>query len=76
MQEAREALIQIIEEGVQKKEVRDDIPREQITLIIMGSMRFLVTTWRIENMGFDLSKRGKETWDSLRTLLREFEKHP
>lgn len=75
MNVTREALIEIIEEGVQKKEIRDDIPQEQMALIIMGAMRFLVTNWRIENMGFDLTKKGKETWNSLRTLLRGYEKH-
>ena len=76
MHETRQAILQIIEEGVQRKEIRKDIPKEQMALIIMGSMRFLVTTWRIENLGFDLSERGKQTWDSLRILLRGYQEYP
>jgi TetR/AcrR family transcriptional regulator, fatty acid metabolism regulator protein len=76
IRETRQAIIQIIERGVQRKEIRQDIPKEQMALIIMGSMRFLVTTWRIENMAFDLSARGKQTWDSLRILLEEYQEKP
>ncbi len=59
----------IIELGQRGKEVRDDISHEQLALIIMGSLRLIVTKWRLAHFSFDLESEGLKLWNSIKRLL-------
>lgn len=59
----------IIERGQRGKEVRNDISHEQLALIIMGSLRLIVTKWRLTNFSFDLESEGLKLWNSIKRLL-------
>lgn len=60
---------QIISEGQLKDEIRKDISPSQLTNLIMGSMRFTVLKWRLENYTSDIKSEGKELLNTLNKLL-------
>ena len=63
------ALIEkIIRRGIQTGEFRECNP-EDTAKIIMGSLRFIVTRWRLSGHDFDLEKEGGAFWQSLRTMI-------
>lgn len=59
----------IISEGQLKDEIRKDISPSQLTNLIMGSMRFTVLKWRLENYTSDIKSEGKELLNTLNKLL-------
>jgi len=67
----RAYLLEIIENGFKKNEFRGDIPKEQLSLIIMGSLRLIVTRWRLSKFEFDLEEEGKMLWESLKKLIQK-----
>jgi hypothetical protein len=52
-----------------RSECRNDVPAKDLARIIMGSLRFLVTRWRLSGYAFDLEKEGAAFWRSLRTMI-------
>ena len=63
-------LIRIIESGG-KKEFRTDIPKKELAVILMGSLRLLVTRWRLTDYGFDLVRQGKTLWKALKKCITD-----
>lgn len=59
----------LLEEGRRRGQVREDIPVEQLTTVIMGSLRMVVTRWRLERFRSDLELQGKAMWETLRKLV-------
>jgi len=62
------AVVDILNEGMKKKEIRADVTAEQMAFILMGAMRFAVTKWRLNNYKTDLVAHGKELCGSFRTI--------
>ncbi len=60
---------QIIKTGQKNNEIRNDIPGEQITMIIMGALRLIVTKWRMSGFAFDLKKEGSDLWNSMKKMI-------
>jgi len=50
-------------------DIREDIPAEHIFITITGSLRFLVTSWKIKNFEENLENSGASLWKSLRTIV-------
>ncbi len=50
-------------------ECRHDVPPKDLARIVMGSLRFLVTRWRLSDYAFDLEKEGMAFWRSLRLMI-------
>jgi len=50
-------------------ECRRDVPVKDLVQVIMGSLRFLVTRWRLSGYAFDLEKEGMVFWKSLRLMI-------
>ncbi len=48
-----------------------DHPAEDIAYIILGSMRFLVTTWRLSGFTYDLTAKGDSLKKTLLNLIGE-----
>lgn len=69
MEIKQQVLRTILEEGQGNREIRADIPTEQIVLIIMGSLRLLVTRWRLTHFSFSLEEKGIELWQSIKKLI-------
>ncbi len=60
----------IIKTGQENNEIRNDIPCEQITMIIMGALRLIVTKWRMAGFAFDLEKEGSDLWNSIKKIIK------
>ncbi len=69
MKASQQILLDILENGQDNKEIRDDIPAEQIALIIMGSLRLFVTQWRLAEFSFNLEEKGAEMWSSVKKMI-------
>jgi len=63
-------LIAMIEKGQAAGDVRIDIKAEQISLMVIGSFRFLVSKWHIMNFDFDLKKDVDEMLNAIEAVLR------
>ena len=63
------ALSCAIQRGQEKGEICTMIPEKELIRIIIGSMRYTVTKWRLSNYGFDLMEEGTLMLDSLKKLL-------
>ena len=63
-------LIAMIEKGQASGDVRVDIQAEQISLMVIGSFRFLVSKWHIMNFDFDLKKDVNEMLDAIEKVLK------
>lgn len=64
------ALSCIIVKGQQANEIRDTIAEKELVRIIIGSIRYTVTKWRLSGYQFDLLKEGKLILESIKELLK------
>jgi len=69
MNQNLEVMINLIKSGQDAGQIRRDIPTEQLGNMVMGSIRLLVTRWRLSGYAFDLKKEGGIMISSLRTIL-------
>ncbi len=63
------AMSTFIKQAQQNDKIRNDITKEQLSLIIMGALRLIVTKWRLSDYSFDLEKRGADLWKSIKKLI-------
>ena len=63
-------LIAMIEKGQASGDVRVDIQAEQISLMVIGSFRFLVSKWHIMNFDFDLKNDVNEMLNAIEKVLK------
>ena len=69
LQMHEDALHCIIEKGQASGEIKKTIHKKELSRIIIGSIRYTVTTWRLSNFKFDLIKEGKQIVKAIKTLL-------
>ena len=62
-QRSRGHLLRIVEEGRERGELREDIPAEQMSLIIMGALRLFVLQWRLAGCRPGLVGEGRRLWE-------------
>ncbi|MCF7934010.1 MAG: TetR/AcrR family transcriptional regulator [Spirochaetia bacterium] len=67
--ERHEIVRSIIISAQQQREIRTDIDSRQITLMIIGSLRLVVLTWRLSDFGFDLAEELSASWEALFKML-------
>jgi len=65
-----ETLRIILKRGIKNNEIKSDIAVEETIYIIIGSMRYLVTRWRLDGHTFDLYAAGRRLLKNLTALLR------
>ena len=65
----QQMLSDILENGQNNNEIRNDISFKHLALIIMGTLRLFVTHWRLTDFSFDLEKEGSDLWDSIKNLI-------
>ena len=63
------ALSCILERGHKNREIRDDIQEKELIRVIIGSVRYTVTKWRLSGYNFDLKAEGAQMLSSLCNLL-------
>lgn len=69
MKLSQDFIASLIQEGQQAHMIRVDIPQEQLSLIILGALRLIVTRWRLSDTAFDLEKEGHNLWMSIKKLI-------
>ncbi len=65
-----QALACIIKKGKQTNEIKSTIAEKELVRIIIGSIRYTVTKWRLSGYDFDLRKEGKLMLESIKELLK------
>jgi len=66
-----ETLMCIIERGQTSGELRNgNISKVQLVRLIIGSIRYTVTKWRLTNYGFDIREEGKTLLENIKELLK------
>jgi TetR/AcrR family transcriptional regulator, fatty acid metabolism regulator protein len=69
MQLNQDMIVKIIEKGQQNNEIRNDIPENQLSIMIMGTLRLMVTKWRLSKYSFDLEQEGADLLNSIKKIL-------
>jgi len=60
-----------IQKGQKAGEIKDNYPAEDLAFIILGTCRYLVTTWRLSSFSFSLQERGKSIAEKLADLIKK-----
>jgi AcrR family transcriptional regulator len=71
MLEYQKIIGKIIEKGQQIGELRDDLPAEQLAVVLMGTLRVVVTQWRLSEFSFDLIDEGKNIWKTIELMIKK-----
>ncbi|HHH55251.1 MAG TPA: TetR/AcrR family transcriptional regulator [Bacteroidetes bacterium] len=66
----RNLVKEIILSGQKDGSIRNDIEVEQLTNIVMGSMRITVLNWRLHGFNFDLLKEGQKLQKTIEILFK------
>ncbi|HCL00593.1 MAG TPA: TetR family transcriptional regulator [Candidatus Marinimicrobia bacterium] len=69
MNQNLEVMVNLIKTGQDAGQIRQNIPAKQLGNMVMGSIRLLVTRWRLSGYAFDLKKEGDVMISSIRTML-------
>ncbi len=69
MSDNSNTFLEIIKNGQNKGELRNDVPAEQLSNMLMGAIRLLITRWRLSGFAFDLKSEGKILSDSFKKIL-------
>jgi AcrR family transcriptional regulator len=71
IEQNNKAIVATITEGQQRKEIRSDISAENLSTMIMGTLRLFVKRWQLTGYGFDLTEEGKDVARMVKLLLKE-----
>lgn len=66
-----EVLEKMITFGQENGEFRKDISYNEIVPLIIGSIRYTVTKWRLSNFKFDLIKEGDILLNSIKIMIKK-----
>jgi TetR/AcrR family transcriptional regulator, fatty acid metabolism regulator protein len=58
-----------LRDGVRIDEIRSDVPAKQLAWMVMGTMRLLITKWRISGYKLDLVREGRQAVIFLRRVM-------
>ncbi|MCF6269158.1 MAG: TetR/AcrR family transcriptional regulator [Melioribacteraceae bacterium] len=70
MKENQKIFVQIIKAGQKLSVIKKDVTADQLTLIIIGAIRLIVTKWRLSGCSFNLEKEGAYFWKSIEILIK------
>ncbi len=65
-----ECYLKLIAKAQRKGEVRKDVTKQHLTLVIMGALRLLIKRWELSGFSFDLKKEGKKLLRSLMQIIK------
>ncbi|MCD4785577.1 MAG: TetR/AcrR family transcriptional regulator [Candidatus Eremiobacteraeota bacterium] len=71
MRKNRDFIEKLVITGQETGEVRSDIPGDQISMIILGTIRLLVKRWRLSDFSFNLEDEGRRLKDTIIGLISE-----
>lgn len=70
MQRNQEKIIQIVIDGQADGSIRNDLGAEQLSLTIIGSFRFLVNKWHLNNYDFNLKNEVHSLLNSIEIMIK------
>ncbi len=62
-------IYRVLKDGARHGEIRTDVPIKQMAWMVMGTMRLLITKWRISEYSLDLVKEGKQVMAFIRKII-------
>ncbi len=69
MSSKQKSIEDLIFDGQQKNEIRDDIDFKTLALIVIGSLRFIIKQWDLKNQHEKLNEEGQKLVEGLRLIL-------
>ena len=69
IQSHRQLLVKSLTQAQARGEIVQGIPPQHIFMMVIGSLRLLVTRWRGEKFKFDLQREGARLWQSLEKMI-------
>ncbi len=78
IRENQYTLCQIIRQGQDRQEIRNDLEAEQIATIVLGTLRLFIKKWQLSKYTFNLVKEGEKMVRSVITVIspnQEMEKN-
>ncbi len=69
MEDSQKVVRQVIEIGQKTDQLRNDISAIQLSLLITGALRLIVTQWRLSGFAFDLQIEGQNLWQSVEKIV-------
>lgn len=64
-----EFFTELMQRGHADKSIRSDIGSKELSVIVMGSVRYLVTVWRLSGFSLDLNESGNKLLKSLEVMI-------
>ena len=71
MEQRSKKIIELLKEGQQNSEIRNDIDPEQLSIIIMGGIRKTILSWKLEGFKSDLNLEGEKLWITIEKLIKK-----
>ena len=71
MQRNQEKIIKIVKDGQADGTIRSDIEADSISLIIIGSFRFLVNKWHLNDYDFNLKNEVHSLLNSIELMIKQ-----
>lgn len=69
MKKNQKEIGKIIHQGIDDGSFRADLPPMHLCMMILGSLRLLVTRWRMAEYRFDMKAEGANIWNSFETII-------
>lgn len=71
MQINQSIIIDIVKKGQLAGEIRNDLQAKQLSFILSGALRLIVTQWRLSEFDFDLVAEGRNVWQTLEKMIKK-----
>jgi AcrR family transcriptional regulator len=71
MQINQSIIIDIVKRGQLAGEIRNDLQAKQLSFILTGALRLIVTQWRLSEFDFDLVAEGRNVWQTLEKMIKK-----
>ncbi len=62
-------ILGMIKAGVRRGKIQKNVPAKHMAWMVMGTMRMLVTRWRMSGYSFDLAREGRQVFEYIRNIL-------
>lgn len=64
-----EILSKIVSDGQQARQIRSDIDAENLTIMIMGTLRLFIKKWQFSGFSFNLLQEGEKVMHMIQSLI-------
>lgn len=64
-----DAMLDLVVRGQKARQIRTDVSARIVATIVIGTLRMLVTQWRMGGFTGDLGRMGRDAWNGLRCMI-------